>query len=385
MEDVSYVVYIHINKTNMKVYVGQTCQLPQRRWRNGKSYLSNQNTHFANAIRKYGFENFEHIILEEGLTKNQADFYEAMYIKEYNSTNRFKGYNQTSGGANGKPTEEARQKMRDNHADFRGEKSPMYGKNMKQLMTDQHYQEWLFKIRKYASEHCRGKNANAQKVYCFEKNKIYDSVIDAAEDCNVGVSAISNCINGYRKSAGFDKEQNLFLHWCRADEKNTFVPPSQSQTRQYGEFHWNTRKIYCVELDELFCGVGEFQRKYGINAGHIYDCLNGKRNSCGKHPVTGENLHWCYYEEKEFYVCPCVEDSKKQGKYHPSAKAVYCVELNEKFETAVDANKKYGFSKQHIGAVCRGQRNVCGNHPETGEKLHWLFVTDAIKQGYITE
>ena len=383
MKELSYFIYIHINKTNLKVYVGQTCQQPQRRWRNGKSYATNQNTHFANAIRKWGWDNFEHIILEEGLTKSQADFYESMYIREYDATNGAKGYNQTSGGANAIPNDETRKKMSENHADFKGEKSPMYGKNIKDYMSDEDYQEWLRKIRKYASEHRRGKNASAQMVYCFEKDRIYDCVTDAAEDCNVEVSAVSSCINGYRKSAGFDKELNLYLHWCKLDDIDTFIPAAQNESKQCGEFHWNSHKIYCVELDESFYGVGEVQRKYGINSSHISDCLHGKRSSCGKHPKTGEELHWCYYDEKDSYVPPCPSISKKLGKYHPMAKAVYCVELNEMFDTAVEANKKYGFSKQHIGSVCRGQRNVCGKHPETGEGLHWLFVPDAIKMGYI--
>lgn len=27
-----------------------------------------------------------------------------------------------------------------------------------------------------------------------------------------------------------------------------------------------------------------------------------------------------------------------------------------------------------IGQCCRGERNVSGIHPETGEKLHWKYV-----------
>lgn len=110
---------------------------------------------------------------------------------------------------------------------------------------------------------------------------------------------------------------------------------------------------------------------------------HGTRHSCGKHPVTGELLHWCYYEDKDNYVVPDVGKSKNLGKYHHAAKAIYCVELDEQFDTAVEASKKYGFSKQHIGAVCRGLRKTCGTHPKTKERLHWLFVSDAIEQGYI--
>ena len=89
------------------------------------------------------------------------------------------------------------------------------------------------------------------------------------------------------------------------------------------------------------------------------------------------------YDEKDTFVIPDIEVSKNLGKNHPRAKAVYCVELDEIFDTAVEAHNKYGFSQQHIGAVCRGQRNTCGKHPETGETLHWLFKNDAQLQGYI--
>ena len=28
----NYTIYIHINKINKKVYIGQTCQNPKKRW-----------------------------------------------------------------------------------------------------------------------------------------------------------------------------------------------------------------------------------------------------------------------------------------------------------------------------------------------------------------
>lgn len=36
-----WTVYAHINKTNNKIYVGITSQIPEKRWLNGKGYSYN--------------------------------------------------------------------------------------------------------------------------------------------------------------------------------------------------------------------------------------------------------------------------------------------------------------------------------------------------------
>jgi predicted GIY-YIG superfamily endonuclease len=61
-----YSVYIHINKSNNKKYIGITSQKPEKRWGNGKNYK--KNTYIRRAIDKYGWDNFEHIILKTNLS-----------------------------------------------------------------------------------------------------------------------------------------------------------------------------------------------------------------------------------------------------------------------------------------------------------------------------
>ena len=65
-EDNKWIVYMHRNMINDKKYIGITSRNVDLRWQNGLGY---KNTHFGNAIKKYGWENFEHIILFEGLNK----------------------------------------------------------------------------------------------------------------------------------------------------------------------------------------------------------------------------------------------------------------------------------------------------------------------------
>ena len=72
---------------------------------------------------------------------------------------------------------------------------------------------------------------------------------------------------------------------------------------------------------------------------------------------------------------------------HPRSVAVYCIETNEIFWGATGAQTKYGISYRTISACCRHKVGYisAGKHPETGEKLHWLYAREAIEQEYITQ
>lgn len=90
-----FIVYMHISPSGKK-YVGITYRNPRYRFNHGNGYKYNK--HFYNAILKYGWDNFEHIILFTGLSFNEACDKEIELIKELNLTNPKYGYNQTTGG-----------------------------------------------------------------------------------------------------------------------------------------------------------------------------------------------------------------------------------------------------------------------------------------------
>ena len=89
-----YTVYLHINKKNNKKYFGQTKQKTTDRWGNGSTYRSSKK--FFNAISKYGWDGFNHFIIKEGLSKDEANYLEMKLIEKYNTT--VYGYNITNGG-----------------------------------------------------------------------------------------------------------------------------------------------------------------------------------------------------------------------------------------------------------------------------------------------
>ena len=91
-----YCVYKHTSPSG-KVYIGITCRSnPEIRWNKGHGY--SRNIHFRNAIKKYGWDNFGHEIIREGLTHEEANKAETELINQYNSANRSFGYNVSPGG-----------------------------------------------------------------------------------------------------------------------------------------------------------------------------------------------------------------------------------------------------------------------------------------------
>ena len=88
---------MHKNNINGKIYIGITSKNnPNYRWCNGNGYKGNK--HFYNSIKKYGWENFSHIIKKKGLNKDEACKKEMYYIQNYKSFDPNFGYNISHGG-----------------------------------------------------------------------------------------------------------------------------------------------------------------------------------------------------------------------------------------------------------------------------------------------
>lgn len=108
-KDKKFVVYMHKNLVNGKVYIGQTCDLSER-WRgSGKNYFNS--IKFFNAIKKYGWDSFSHEVLYDNLNQEAADILEKELIEKYDSIRS--GYNLKEGGARGQLSQESLKKMGD--------------------------------------------------------------------------------------------------------------------------------------------------------------------------------------------------------------------------------------------------------------------------------
>lgn len=123
-----YTVYKHTTPSG-KVYIGITGKKPEKRWNYGNGYRENK--HFYRAIRKYGWKNIEHEIVENGLTKQQACDLEIELIAKYDATDPRKGYNISTGGEYGSlgVRQSAESRLKRSEA-LKGANSPWYGKHL---------------------------------------------------------------------------------------------------------------------------------------------------------------------------------------------------------------------------------------------------------------
>lgn len=110
------------------MYFGITSKQPKKRWENGAGYRKNNcESAVYNAILKYGWENIEHIVLYENLTKEEACVMEQELIAKYKTNIRRHGndygYNMTDGGEGAlghKVSEATRERARKMFSEFSG-------------------------------------------------------------------------------------------------------------------------------------------------------------------------------------------------------------------------------------------------------------------------
>jgi len=114
------IIYLAWNKVNSKGYVGKTIRsFQERRKEHEEAAVNNAPWILSCAIRKYGFDAFEWLVLyeDEDEDREWMDWLEKGFIKRL-KTKVPNGYNMTDGGEGGnhggwKHTEETKQKMRE--------------------------------------------------------------------------------------------------------------------------------------------------------------------------------------------------------------------------------------------------------------------------------
>ena len=241
--DNDYCVYIHINKINQKSYVGVTGITPEVRWgKNGQGYLRKKRNGeysqplMARAIIKYGWDNFEHIVLATNLSHKEADYIEKMLIYLFDLRNPQYGYNIREGGSHGSFSDESKSKISQS--------------NIGKSLSEEH--------RRHISESTKGKTLSEE-----HRQHIREALCGkpfTEEHCEKLSKNHAN-VNG-------DKNPNFGNKWSEEMRKNKSIPVAQIDKN-------NGCIINC------FYGLSEANKHTGVNISCICECCNGNQKTAG--------------------------------------------------------------------------------------------------------
>ena len=210
-KEVTYTVYEHRNLSNGKSYIGMTSQEPKRRWSNGWGYKK-QPKIWSDIKESDWNKDWEHNILGKFENEQEALNIEEMFIWLFDSTNG--GYNISSYGNNHyERSEETKNKISDNHADFSGEKHPMFGKHhseeSKKKISEVNTGEKHPMFARHHSEESKKRLAESKGVngiLQFSKDgefiAEYPSAHEAERQTGCNPSSICKCCKGKLKSTG---------------------------------------------------------------------------------------------------------------------------------------------------------------------------------------
>lgn len=272
----NYTVYIHQNKINNKKYIGITKQRPEKRWRNGEGYKSSP--HFYSSIKKYGWDNFDHIILFTNFSENEAKTKEIELIKSYNTMDNKFGYNCTKGGdgvTGRKMTQKQIEKLRliNTGRKASSETKEKLRKAMTgRIMSD----EWKNRI---SESHKGDKNPSAKPIVQLNSNyeliKEFGCAVYAQSELGIFVSHINAvCLRREKSAGGFifmfkdDYENNKKL----LENKSAKIHKHKTPVNQ---FNLNG------ELIKTFESIKQATKELRIEKSSIIKVCKGKQKTAG--------------------------------------------------------------------------------------------------------
>ena len=357
-----YCVYKHTSPSG-KCYIGITRQDPLLRWDSGWGYC--EQPKFFNAIKKYGWDSFEHEILERELTQQEAQQKEKAYITQYDSF--LNGYNVTLGGEGAYGTHSKKVRCIDTGIIYDSIQSASDSAGINRrcihqcctgIIKQTHGLRFEFvnaSDLKHNKPHRRiapltGANAASTRVcqYSYDRELLetYSSLTNASAATGLSLDAISACCNGSNMSCGG------FL-WTFDGED---LPPEDNYVVQMkGDQMILKRKTYTILQYTL---RGELVAEYASLKDAIAGSGAGRVQiwkSCHDPFVTAGGFHFMRSDMPYTVV-----DTPRRG-----PKPVRCIETGEVFSTAREASMATGIHWGSISENCLGKiKSTHGMHFE---------------------
>lgn len=231
-------IYMYINKTNGKKYIGQTKDFNKRHKQHERDSFRNKdnrnyNMMFHKAIRKYGIDNFDIKILAHDIPLEKIDEYEMFFIERYKTLINENGYNTAAGGyinpllgKSDEEIEDIRKRQSEtlkNNCKVSGENNPNYGKAMSEEQKEKisNTLKELYENKenhpmynKHHTEETKRKISDSKKGKCYgDKHPMYGK--HHTDEARQKISESQTGANNHRakKVDQYDLNGNFIKTW----------------------------------------------------------------------------------------------------------------------------------------------------------------------------
>jgi hypothetical protein len=136
------------------------------------------------------------------------------------------------------------------------------------------------------------------------------------------------------------------------------------------------QKVICLNTNEIYDSISSAEKHYNLKS--LARCCKGNAKYCGK--LYGIYLQWQYHDE--YLIKPKKLLTNKEidnwfsNSYNELKTKIICITTKEIFNCINDASKKYNIFSSNIIKCCKSKRKYVGLHPETGDKLIWMYMDD---------
>lgn len=214
----------------------------------------------------------------------------------------------------------------------------------------------------------------SNKIVCITTNKEFDSIVDGAKFYNTLATSVSKCCRHKAGYAGYYNGQKLI--WMYKTEYDNF--PKEKLKDYVPKEDNNYTKVVCLNTGEIFDGIIYAAEKYGVLDSGTTACCSKTTHYSGK-DSDGNILVWRYLDEYKQMTKEEINtllSYKSMGK-----KKVICLNTLQIFDNAYEASVWCGLNNKLIlQSCCRNEVRFAGVHPDTGEKLNWLYYKDYLKE-----
>ena len=225
-------------------------------------------------------------------------------------------------------------------------------------------------------------------VVCLNNGVVFTNSVEAAS--HIGVKAhtgIQNCCNGKTKHCGKNNETGEYYVWLYYKDYKKLTQDEINKKLENGQVSTTNppKKVICLNNLKMFESPKDASI-WALNTNQtcIKNCCLGMTNSAGNSPDDTSLLTWMYYDEYIKTNHDFIDNKLLLSKYKRTnperSKMIVCLNNNYLFFNQKDAAIWCGLKNHSNIGYCIRNNKYAGRHPETNEKLRWMYYEDYIKE-----